>query len=172
MIINIFTFQSGDFYNQSSFEWETIVAAIIAAIVIIIGYQIQKKNDRAALNRENSKQSYLQFLNDFTEGTVTEVYNEDYYNSLSDPEQKKYQMNSDRQRIQARDKLLLFGSDKVINAYLDFIRHIDEIKQDEIEDNQEEFFNKILTEIRKEIYPNSEITADEISRYFNGYNRH
>jgi len=172
MLLNIFTFQSGDFYNQSGFEWETIVAAIIAAIIVIIGYQIQKKNDRIAQNRENSKQSYIQFLNDFTEGTVTEVLNEEYYNSLSEPEQKKYKINSDRQKIQARDKLLLFGSDKVVKAYLDFIKHIDNVILNGTEDNQEEYFNKILTEIRKEIYPNTEITDDEISKYFNGYNRH
>jgi hypothetical protein len=122
MILNIFTFQSGEFYNSSGFSWETIVAALIAAIVVIIGYNIQKRNDRIAINRENSKKAYLEFINDFTETTVTDILHSEYYENLNDEELRKHKIESDLRRIKSRDKLLLFGTDKVINAYLEFIR--------------------------------------------------
>ena len=60
ILLNIFTFQSGDFYNQgSSFSWETIIAALIAALVVMIGYRIQKKNESEAKNREDSRNKHI-----------------------------------------------------------------------------------------------------------------
>jgi hypothetical protein len=171
MILNIFTFQSGEFYNSGSFAWETIVAALIAAIVVIIGYNIQKKNDRIAINRENSKKSYLEFINDFTETTVTDILNSEFFENLSDEEQWKHKIDSDRRRIMSRDKLLLFGTDKIINTYLEFIKHIDDISKNGVEDKQADFFNKLLIEIRKEIYPDTKILEKDIFTYFNGYRR-
>ena len=71
ILLDLFTFQSGDFYNQgNSFDWETIISALIAAIVVMIGYWIQKKNEQEIKNRENSKEAYLKFLDDFTQANV------------------------------------------------------------------------------------------------------
>ena len=172
-IIYLFiAFQSGEFYFQKgSFDWSPIIAALIAALVIIIGYSIQKINERENKNRENSKEAYLKFLNDFTETTVTEVLHDDYYLSKSKEEKKKLQIESTRRKLQARNHILLYGSDKVITAYLNYVKHIDEILTNNIEDKQVEFFTKLLLEIRNEIYKNTKITEDEISKYFNEYNR-
>ena len=65
----------------------------------------------------------------------------------------------------------MYGSDNVVKAYLDYVKHIDDVIQSGIEDNQEKYFNKLLVEIRREIYKNSKITDSEISKYFNEYNR-
>jgi hypothetical protein len=173
MLINIFTFQSGDFYNQSdSFDWSTLISAIISALVVIGGYIFQKRNEQKAKNKENSKEAYLKFLNDFTETTVTEILHDDFYNKLPDTEQKKHKIESDRRKLQARNHILLYGSDKVVTAYLNYIKHIDDIIQKkQVEDKQKVFFTDLLTEIRKEIYRDTKISKDEIAKYFNEYNR-
>lgn len=176
ILLNIFTFQSGDFYNQgSSFSWETIIAALIAALVVMIGYRIQKKNEQEAKNREDSKQAYLKFLDDFTQGSVIATLEDEYLNSFppadSNEQINKHKIESQKRKLLARNHLLMYGSDNVIKAYLNFIKHIDEVVENEIEDKQEGYFNKILVEIRNEIYKDSKITDSEISNYFNEFNR-
>jgi len=176
ILLDLFTFQSGDFYNQSSsFSWETIIAALIAALVVMIGYRIQKKNEQDAKNREDSKQAYLIFLDDFTQTNVISTLEDEFFNSLSAADSNeqinKHKIESQKRKLMARNHLLMYGSDNVIKAYLNYIKHIDEVIQSGVVDKQEEYFNKLLVEIRREIYKNSEITESEISKYFNEYNR-
>jgi hypothetical protein len=159
------------FLGKDNFDWATIVAAFIGAVALILGYALQQKYERKAKNRENSKEAYLKFLNDFTEATVCETLFDDYFNKLSKEEKQKYEIESTRRKLQARNYVLLYGSNEVIIAYLNYIKHIDEIIQQKIEDKQELFFNDLLMAIRKEIYPNTDITPDDILKYFNGYNR-
>lgn len=176
VLLDLFTFQSGDFYNQgSSFKWETIIAALIAALVVMIGYRIQKKNEQEIKNRENSKEAYLKFLDDFTQTNVISTLEDTYLNSLSPADSNeqinKHKLESQKRKLLARNHLLLYGSDNVITAYLNYIKHIDEILTNNIKDEQEKYFNKLLVEIRNEIYTETKITEDEISKYFNEYNR-
>lgn len=171
-----FTFLSGEFYFPKSLsDWSSIFAALIAALVVIIGYSIQKKNEQAIKNRENSKEAYLKFLDDFTQTNVLTALEDEYLNSLSpsnsNEQINKHKLESHKRKLLARNHLLLYGSNNVITAYLNFIKHIDEIQSNNIEDKQEQYFSRILIEIRKEIYKNSKISEDDISNYFNEYNR-
>jgi len=173
--MNIY-FQNGDFFNQtSSFGWSTLIAAIIAAFVVIIGYSIQKRNEQEIKNRENSKEAYLKFLNDFTETNVIVTLEDNYLNSLSpsssNEEYNKHKIESLKRKLQARNHLLLYGSDNVITAYLNYIKHLDDILQNGIEDKQIDYFNRLLSTIRKELNKDTKISEDDISKYFNEYNR-
>ena len=49
----------------------------------MIGYRIQKKNEQDTKNREDSKQAYLKFLDDFTQTNVISTLEDEYLNSLS-----------------------------------------------------------------------------------------
>ena len=154
MILYFITFQSGDFYTQdSSFGWATIIAAIIAAFVVIIGYNIQKRNEQEVENRENSKEAYLKFLNDFTETNVIVKLEDEYLNSLSpassNEEINKHKIESLKRKLQARNHILLYGSDSVIGAYLNYIKHLDNILQNQIEDEQEDYFQELVSECKK-----------------------
>jgi len=171
MLNCVYTIYCDCIADQCSFDWSTIIAAIIAAFIAILGYIWQKSTDRQAQNRENSKQAYLEFLDDFNEPLIVEVKHEKYFNSLSDADKKKYKLESDKKRLHARSQILLFGSDNVINAYLNFIKHIDDVIQNKVPDIQEDYITKLLLEIRKEIYPNTNMVEDDISKYFNGINR-
>jgi len=175
-LLNLFTFQSGEFFVQdSSFDWATIIAAVLATITVIIGYSIQKRHEREAKNRENSKEAYLKFLNDFTAANVIVTLENEYLNSLSpsssNEELNKHKIESLRRKLEARNHLLLYGSDNVIQAYLNFVKHLDEVLQKKVQDKQEEFFTNLLIEIRKEIYKESKLQKEDISKYFNEYNR-
>lgn len=174
-LLDFITFQSGDFHNPSSFGWATIIAAIIAALVVIVGYNIQKRNEQDAKNRENSKVAYLKFLNDFTESNVIATLEDEHLKSLSvsasNEEFSKHKIESLKRKLQARNHLLLYGSDTVITAYLNYIKHLDDIIQNNREDKQEEYFTELLASIRKEVYNDTKITNNEVSKYFNEYNR-
>lgn len=176
VILDLFTFQSGDFYTQeNSFDWETILAALIAAIVVMIGYRIQKKNEQEIKNRENSKEAYLKFLDDFTQTNVISTLEDTYLNSFSPADSNeqinKHKLESQKRKLLARNHLLLYGSDNVIAAYLNYIKHIDNVLTNKIKDEQEKYFNRLLVEIRNEIYKDTKVTDDEILKYFNEYNR-
>jgi ATP-dependent Lon protease len=157
--------------KTDNFDWETLLAAFVGATVVICGYRFQKKNEQEAKNRENSKEAYLKFLNDFTETTVTDVLYDDYFNKLDDNEKQKQDIESRRRKLQARNHILLYGNDKVLTSYLNYIKHIDDVKQKKVEDQQEYYFTELLESIRKEIYPKTTISKNEISKYFNEYNR-
>ena len=98
-----------------------------------------------------------------------------HLNSLSQTDSNeqinKHKLESQKRKLLARNHLLLYGSDNVIAAYLNYIKHIDEILTNSITDEQEKYFNKLLVEIRNEIYKETKVTDDEISKYFNEYNR-
>jgi len=159
------------FEKSDSFDLATIIAAGIGTISLLIGYFIQKYIDRNSKNRENSKEAYLKFLNDFSDSTVEDVIHDDYFNDLPRIERKRNEIESLRKKLHSRNLLLLHGSDIVVTAYLEYIRHIDNVRQNHIEDQQEHYFNKLITSMRREAYPNTIISNEDIQNYFNEFNR-
>lgn len=158
IILCFFTFQSGDFYNQeSSFAWGTLISALIASFTVVIGYSIQKSNERKAKNRETCKIAYLKFIDEFTEGAVNIMH-----------DKKTDAIEDDRKRMLARNQLLLYANDKVIKAYHNWIEYSDKKNSDL--DQEVLLFGKILLEIRKDIHGGSQVTEEEISN-LNPFNR-
>ena len=157
--------------KTESFDWATIIAAGIGTLSLLIGYIIQKNIDRNSKNRENSKEAYLKFLNDFSDTTVEDVIYDDYYQGLPRLERKKKEIESLRKKLHSRNLLLLHGSDNVVNAYLNYIKHIDDIRQHQVVDQQENYFNILISAMRREAYPKTEISNEDIRNYFNEFNR-
>ena len=83
-----------------------ILVALIGAFALLIGYLIQRQNELKLKITETKKEAYAEFLNDFTETAVAIMHDE----AID-------QITSDRQRMHARDQLLLYASDNVIKAY-------------------------------------------------------
>ena len=75
----------------------------------------------------------------------------------------------DRDRLLARNQLLLFANDKVIKAYHNWIDFSDHDEGKNI-DKEVELFGKMLLEIRKDIHGDSKLTEEEISN-LNPFNR-
>jgi vacuolar-type H+-ATPase subunit B/Vma2 len=105
-----------------------------------------------------------------------------YEDSLpSDEEQRKIKISDDKIKekmatLSSRNKLLLYGSDKVIQAYLSFVEHIDEQtkaknENRQIEDRMEILWNEILVAMREDIYGENSIDRQKINKYFNTFNR-
>jgi len=83
-----------------------IVVAIIAAIALLMGYLIQRKNELKLKIAERKRAAYTEFLKEFTETAVKIMH-----------DKKINEIDSDRQRILARNQLLLYANDGVIKAY-------------------------------------------------------
>lgn len=78
-------------------DWETVLAALIGALFLVIGYLIQGYFDRREKRRENYKEAYFEFLQGDAESQVRGVMDELYEDSLpSDEEQRKIKISDDK----------------------------------------------------------------------------
>ena len=71
-------------------------------------------------------------------------------------------IEADRRRINARNLLLLYGNDKVVRAYNDWVEFTDNDQSNHGTDKDIELFSKILIEIRKDIHGTRKVTEQEI----------
>ena len=130
-----------------------IIVAIIAAITLLIGYLIQRKNELKLKIAERKREAYTEFLKEFTETAVKIMHNK-----------KVDEINSDRQRILARNQLLLYANDGIIKAYDSWIKYTDENIDRQGDNTDVELFGKLLLEIRKDILEEkTKLTVEEIN---------
>ena len=131
--------------------------AIIGAFVLILSYLHQKRKESKERLIENKRNAYSEFLNDFTETAVKIMHDKEASG-----------MKHDRDRMRARNQLLLYANDKVISAYNNWIEFAD---MDDHDINKEvELFGEILIEIRKDLHGKSKLTEQEINN-LNPFNR-
>ena len=76
--------------------------------------------------------------------------------------------DADRDRMLARDQLLLYGSDDVIKAYDAWIRYADMKKRDL--DREGELVSLIFLAIRKDLLGKTKVTKEDLSN-LNPFNR-
>ncbi len=76
--------------------------------------------------------------------------------------------DADRDRMLARDQLLLYGSDDVIKAYDAWIRYADMEKRDL--DREGELVSLIFLAIRKDLLGKTKVTKEDLSN-LNPFNR-
>jgi hypothetical protein len=146
-----------------AFDWKEylkpsidLLIALVGAFVLVWKYLTQKQKEAAERIVENKRIAYSEFLKDFTEGAL---------NVMHDIEQND--LEADRERMFARNQLLLYANDKVIKAYHNWIEYSD---QNEDVNKEVDLFGKILLEIRKDIHGESKVTEEEISS-LNPFNR-
>ncbi len=136
-----------------------IFVALIGAFALLIGYLIQRQNELKLKITETKKEAYAEFLNDFTETAVAIMHDEEID-----------QITSDRQRMHARDQLLLYASDEVIKAYDNWIKYTDENPEGHGDNTEVGLFGKLLLEIRRDILGKTKLTVEDINN-LNPFNR-
>jgi hypothetical protein len=141
-------------YLKPSIE---LLITIIAAIGLFWKYLAQKKKEFDEKVSEQKRGAYSEFLTNFTETALQIMYDHEVDG-----------IDADRERMLARDKLLLFANDNVIKKYHEWIEYAD-IEEKDI-NREVEIFGEILIEIRKDILGKSKVTKEEISN-LNPFNR-
>lgn len=136
-----------------------ILVAVIGAIALLIGYLIQRQNELKLKITEMKKDAYADFLNDFTETVVAIMHDKNVD-----------EITSDRQRIRARNQLLLYASDDVIKAYDNWIKYTDENPEGHGDNTEVVLFGKLLLEIRRDILGKTKLTFENINN-LNPFNR-
>jgi len=145
--------------GESSFNWATIIAALIAALTVVIGYIIQKQKESTERIIESKRIAYNEFLKDFTETSLNISYDKEVGG-----------IEDDRRRISARNLLLLYGNDKVVRAYNNWVDYNDEEGATPGSEEDVKLFGKILIEIRRDLHGESKLSEQDISN-LNPFNR-
>lgn len=143
---------------MTSFKWTDylkpsidLLIALVGAFVLIWKYLTQKQKESAERIIESKRNAYSEFLKDFTETSLNITY-----------DKKVGGIKDDRRRINARNLLLLYGNDKVVKAYNNWVELNDKDQPNNGTDKDVELFGKILIEIRKDIHGDSKVTEQEI----------
>ena len=134
-----------------------IIIAIIAVLGAVISYLVQKNKELKLKIADQKREAYSNFLRNFTQTAVAIMHDE----GVSEKD-------ADRDRMLARDQLLLYGSDDVIKAYDAWIRYADMEKHDF--DKEGELISLIFLAIRKDLLGKTKLTKDDLSN-LNPFNR-
>ena len=151
--------------NPSDLPWlmkyKEIVVAFIAvfgtAISVVFPYLLQRNRELKLKIVEQKARAYTRFLRNFTEVAVAVMHDEDTSGR-----------EADRERMRARDQLLLFGSDDVVRAYDAWIRYADVDDHDLTREG--ELVGLILIAIRKDLLGNTKVTEKHLEN-MNPFNR-
>jgi hypothetical protein len=147
-----------NFPALTSFNWTDylkpsidLLIALVGAFVLIWKYLTQKQKESEERIIESKRNAYSEFLKDFTETSLKITY-----------DKKVGGIKDDRRRINARNLLLLYGNDKVVKTYNDWVELNEKDQKNHCTDKDVELFGKILIEIRKDIHGDSKVTELEI----------
>ena len=138
-------------------EYKEIIIALIAVFGAVIPYLFQKNKELKLKIADQKREAYSNFLRNFTQTAVAIMHDE----GVSEKD-------ADRDRMLARDQMLLYGSDDVIKAYDAWIRYADMEKHDL--DREGELISLIFLAIRKDLLGKTKLTKDDLSN-LNPFNR-
>jgi hypothetical protein len=138
-------------------EYKEIIIALIAVFGAVIPYLLQKNKELKLKIADQKREAYSSFLRNFTETAVAVMHDEDVSGK-----------DADRDRMLARDQLLLYGSDDVIKAYDAWIRYADMEKRDL--DREGELVSLIFLAIRKDLLGKTKVTKEDLNN-LNPFNR-
>jgi len=138
-------------------EYKEIIVALIAVFGAVFPYLLQKNKELNLKIAEQKREAYASFLKNFTEGVVAIMHDEEVSGK-----------DADRDRMLARDKLLLYASDDVIKAYDAWIRYPDGEKHDY--DKEGELVSLIFLAIRKDLLGKTKVTKKHLEN-LNPFNR-
>ena len=138
-------------------EYKEIIIALIAVFGAVIPYLLQRNKELNLKIAEQKRGAYTNFLKNFTETAVAVVHG-------GDVSGKK----ADRDRMLARDQLLLYGSDDVIQAYDAWVRYADKVEHDL--NREGELVSLILLAIRSDILGRTKVTKEQVEN-LNPFNR-
>ena len=138
-------------------EYKEIIIALIAVFGAVIPYLFQKNKELKLKIADQKRKAYSNFLSNFTQTAVAIMHDK----GVSEKD-------ADRDRMLARDQMLLYGSDDVIKTYDAWIRYADMEKHDL--DREGELISLIFLAIRKDLLGKTKLTKDDLSN-LNPFNR-
>jgi hypothetical protein len=138
-------------------EYKEIIVALIAVFGAVLPYLLQKNKELNLKIAEQKRAAYASFLRNFTEVAVAVMHDEDISGK-----------DADRDRMLARDQLLLYASDDVIKAYDAWVRRSD-IEEHDLE-KESELLSLIFLAIRKDLLGKTKVTKEDIAN-LNPFNR-
>ena len=138
-------------------EYKEIIVALIAVFGAVLAYLLQKNKELNLKIAEQKREAYANFLKNFTEVAVAVMHDEEVSGK-----------QADRDRMLARDQLLLYASDDVIKAYDAWIRYADIEKHDL--DKESELVSLIFLAIRKDLLGRTKVTKEDLAN-LNPFNR-
>jgi hypothetical protein len=137
-----------------------IIVALIAVFGAVFPYLYQRNKELNLKIADQKREAYASFLANFTKISVAAMYDED--ENLSGKE-------VDIERLMARDKLLLYASDNVIQAYDAWIRFSDDNDKHDY-DKEGQLLSLMFLAIRKDLLGKSKVTKENLEN-LNPFNR-
>lgn len=138
-------------------EYNAIIVALIAVFGAVLPYLLQKNKELNLKIAEQKREAYASFLKNFTDIAVAVMHDEDVSGK-----------DADRDRMLARDQLLLYASDDVIKAYDAWVRYADLEKHDI--DKEGELVSLIFLAIRRDLLGKTNVTTEHLAN-LNPFNR-
>jgi hypothetical protein len=118
---------------------------------------LQKNKELNLKIAEQKREAYGKFLRNFTDVAVAVMHDEDVSGK-----------DADRDRMLARDQLLLYASDEVIKAYDAWVRYSD--AEDHDLDKEGDLLSLIFLAIRKDLLGKTKVKKEHLAN-LNPFNR-
>ncbi|MGB8582947.1 MAG: hypothetical protein WCD47_19165 [Candidatus Sulfotelmatobacter sp.] len=151
--------------NPCDLSWFAQYKEIVVASIVMLGtvfgvvfpYLSQRNKELNLKIADQKRRTYTSCLRNFTEIAVAVMHDEDVSGK-----------DADRERMRARDQLLLYGSDDVIKAYDAWVRFAD--MEDHDIAKESELVNLILLAIRKDLLGKTKVTKEHVEN-LSSFNR-
>lgn len=138
-------------------QYKEIIVALIAVFGVVLPYLLQRRKELNLKIAEQKRDAYANFLKNFTETAVAVMHNEDVSGK-----------DADRERLFARDQLLLYASDDVIKAYDAWVRYADVEKHEY--DKEGDLLSLVFLAIRKDLLGKTKVNKEHLAN-LNPFNR-
>lgn len=138
-------------------EYKEIIVALIAVVGGVLPYLLQRRKELNLKVGEQKREAYAGFLKNFTEIAIAVMHNEEVSSK-----------DADRERMLARDRLLLYASDDAIKAYDAWVRFADTEGHDL--DKESDALGRLFLAIRRDILGRTKLTAQDVAN-LNPFNR-
>ena len=129
-------------------EYKEIIVALIAVFGAVFPYLFQKNTELNLTVADQKREAYTSFLRNFTEIALAVIHDKDISGE-----------DADRDRMLARDQLLLYGSDDVIKAYDAWVEYAD---IDDDLNRESELVSLIFLAIRKDLLGKTRVTKEDL----------
>jgi hypothetical protein len=147
----------GDTIGEMIGQYKEIIVALIAVFGAVIPYLLQRNKEMNLKIADQKRDAYAAFLRNYTSVAIAVMHDEEVTG-------KKW----DKDRLQARDQLLLYGSDEVIAAYDAWVSHDSESPGGL--DKEGQLMTLLLLAIRKDLLGRTRVTAAQVDN-MNPFNR-
>jgi len=130
-------------------EYKEIIVALIAVFGAVFPYLLQKNKELNLKIADQKREAYTSFLRNFTEIALAVMHDKEVSGE-----------DADRDRMLARDQLLLYGSDDVIKAYDAWVEYAD--IEDHDLNRESELVSLIFLAIRRDLLGKTRVTKEDL----------